>query len=439
MGHAHQAVLYDADDRYNYYEVTPGEQMIMNSVALVADTDALSTVGGIEYLDTQLSGLCIGQKFFEEARTVGATPGTAFLIGDGLMLSARHVEPCAKDAQNQPTRAIIFRYQIENAADILTLPPVYSSVLDHDKYFCDQVVAESSDADWIVFTVDDPVKLRQTGRVPLDVRRRFGDLTGEPVVSAGHYSGFAQKFSRDGRVTSTSDGFFAAALDVGGGNSGAPILDADDMVAGVVLTGPAQQNTEPDPLLVYCDNWISCPASGCTSQTGQCPPGWPGCPASQFAIGVNINSVLDGLIEQNANVDLEYVVVLLDQTGSMSAPGMADGFSRWDDAISAAAALITLDGLSSYLPRAYSLWTFKRDAEQDGAEQVWPTPESTDCGDYDAETGFCRLSAFNDYVDVAAAVENLRESHRAVPDPVTPLAETLCESLDLVRRLPGRK
>jgi hypothetical protein len=69
LGQAHQAVVYDADDRYNYYEVTPGEQAIMNSVALVADTDALSTVGGVEYLDTQLSGLCIGQKFFEEARS----------------------------------------------------------------------------------------------------------------------------------------------------------------------------------------------------------------------------------------------------------------------------------------------------------------------------------------------------------------------------------
>jgi hypothetical protein len=145
-----------------------------------------------------------------------------------------------------------------------------------------------------------------------------------------------------------------------------------------------------------------------------------------------------GLAAGTGRLRTEFVAILLDETGSMTLPGTVDSIDRWDDAINAAAALVGVDALTPFVPRAYAIRTFKRGGGQDGIQQVWPTGDS-DCSDFDATTGFCRLATADDYNALVQTLEDLRESRRAVVGPNTPLAESLCEAVESLRTLPGRK
>ena len=118
---------------------------------------------------------------------------------------------------------------------------------------------------------------------------------------------------------------------------------------------------------------------------------------------------------QAAVAGVQYIMILLDQTGSMSTVSNSGaGTTFWDDAVSGAQAWVAATaGLHrSPLPRrAYAVWTFfdtkccGNGAPQDGAMQVWPvltndgqSTSSTDCGTstdsfFDTSTGFCVFNA----------------------------------------------
>ena len=103
----------------------------------------------------------------------------------------------------------------------------------------------------------------------------------------------------------------------------------------------------------------------------------------------------------------EYVMIVLDQTGSMNQSGidLGDGTphgSIFDNAVSAAQSWIQTDAGSAGTRRAYSIWTFKDDnccgGKQAGLLQVWPKVTSTDCaaatgGAFEAATGYCLFAA----------------------------------------------
>jgi hypothetical protein len=137
----------------------------------------------------------------------------------------------------------------------------------------------------------------------------------------------------------------------------------------------------------------------------------------------------------------EYVMILIDQTGSMTQDGTAEGVARWDDAISAASAWVQLDTLtSSIVNRAYAIWTFKQDSNQSGAVQIWPEQDSPNCPSFEDTTGFCVLGTGSaGYDDLLGELENVREAQRAVPGPSTPLARSLCESLEKMRTIQAFK
>src|SRR6185369_3396501 len=101
-------------------------------------------------------------------------------------------------------------------------------------------------------------------------------------------------------------------------------------------------------------------------------------------------------VAQTANV--QYILILLDQTGSMSTvSNAAAGTTFWDDAISGAQAWVAKDGPDStespFPRRAYAVWNFfdtkccGQTGNQNGAVQIWPvltnggqSTSSTDCG-----------------------------------------------------------
>ena len=99
----------------------------------------------------------------------------------------------------------------------------------------------------------------------------------------------------------------------------------------------------------------------------------------------------------------EYVMIVLDQTGSMNQSGIDLGDGKphgtiFDNAVSAAQAWVSTDSGASATRRAYSIWTFKDDnccaGTQTGLLQIWPKSTSTDCtaatgATFETATGYC--------------------------------------------------
>ncbi len=137
---------------------------------------------------------------------------------------------------------------------------------------------------------------------------------------------------------------------------------------------------------------------------------------------------------------VEYVALVLDQTGSMTAPGVGEG-TRWDDAVSAVSAGVDLDRQGALFDRAYSVWTFKSDDTQNGVLQIWPIPSDADCGDFEASTQSCVLAAGDDdaYLDLLLTLKGIRQDQAPIAGPSTPLAKSLCDSLDAIRAIPALK
>jgi hypothetical protein len=168
---------------------------------------------------------------------------------------------------------------------------------------------------------------------------------------------------------------------------------------------------------------------------------------------------------QAQTAGVEYVMILLDQTGSMAT--VADtttGLTFWDNAVSAAQAWVAQDDAPGRPRRAYSIWTFFDidcpgcgPGGQNGAKQVWPALDgsSTDCTgtvekfDSTGTSSFCLFPANSTTVDDAyvnlqatlgdpgdTTASNIRNSRRAVTGVGnTPLADSLCQSLEKLQAL----
>jgi hypothetical protein len=162
--------------------------------------------------------------------------------------------------------------------------------------------------------------------------------------------------------------------------------------------------------------------------------------------------------------NVQYVMILLDQTGSMATVADTNsGLTFWDNAVSAAQAWVNADSNTSPLPRrAYSVWTFFDNAcpgcgggTQNGAQQVWPAlinngtaTSSTDCGpssnsQFEPATGFCvfagsdpifpygALSTRLGDAGDATQTTSIRTVFRAITGVGnTPLADSLCQTLE---------
>jgi hypothetical protein len=148
----------------------------------------------------------------------------------------------------------------------------------------------------------------------------------------------------------------------------------------------------------------------------------------------------------------EYVLILLDQTGSMcndSDPCAPTTGNFWSSAIDDAKNWVADDQNNTANPisstqRFYSVWTFKntQNGAQSNAVQLWPTATfNTGCNSthatIDGPSGFCKFT-INDrrpYDDLQTAVlDPLKTASGQVPLAtwLTPLADSLCRSLSAV-------
>lgn len=144
----------------------------------------------------------------------------------------------------------------------------------------------------------------------------------------------------------------------------------------------------------------------------------------------------------------EYVIILLDETGSMctdSVPCAPATGSFWLNAIDDAKLWVQQDlGTITTTPqRFYSIWTFKntQDGAQTNAVKLWPTSTfNTGCtgahASIDASSGFCAFKSGDTvpYTQLQTVLEGIKTTTAEIPQPtwLTPLADSLCRSLSQV-------
>jgi hypothetical protein len=158
-------------------------------------------------------------------------------------------------------------------------------------------------------------------------------------------------------------------------------------------------------------------------------------------------------LAKSAHAD-EYVIILLDQTGSMCAdkatcPKVIDGtdpnwtsLPPWINAVEDAKAWVNDDWANGgTTQRYYAIWTFKntQDGTQTSAKLLWPTTAFSDtCTSIttiNAESSFCKVAKTQAaYAKVQSVLETIKDKAGEVPQAtwMTPLADSICRGLSEV-------
>ncbi len=463
-------IVWGAQSWKEYSEGTPGEQELATSVGLlVASTDltgnststftpacqdpAATSFNCTAVLTTYPNDLCSDDPYvgdFAPQRITDAAC-TAFMIRPDTFATAAHciMPDGVGDARLQcSNRSVVMRWR----PSLPNFPEGNPNILSQHIYRCVSLTRGPEDpqvvgdpGDWAVFTVDRPVTGGGTTGGPLTPEREPLPVSNEPLLvpssgnlAIGHPNGMPLKIDPEVTIAlepapNRPGGTFAVEADVEEGLSGGPVITPDGSVVGI-LSGA---------LGLLRDNNRNC-FNECFPDSDPTPPTCPSLFGQFRPIAVNISQ-----IPSQYRTTAEHVMILLDQTGTMTLPGTAAGLTRWDDAINAAIQWVQLDKLSSaFVERAYSIWTFRNDTviggTQNGAVQIWPGAGSTDCPQIESGTGYCvlpRAASLEppEYNALQARLEAIRTSHMPVTGPNTPLAGSLCEGLESIRSIDGLK
>ncbi len=469
VSRSRQAIVHEDVSQIEFSEGTDIQQEWGTAVGLITNTSRLSRLRGdgtpkqcpdktqVSYdctavLDVAPDVMCSDQIW------AGQDSGgscTAFMIKNepgqpAIFATAGHCLPVGPDCSS---KSVVLHWRPASG-----FPGGNPNVLEQHIYQCTSVLAHgghtdaalTSPQDWAVFEVDREVSGGGVTGGPFTPGREalpissVGPVTGSSGTTIGHPAGLPTKIDPEvtigGLVTNRGAGTFYAFLDGMEGQSGSPIIDPSGEVVGILTGAKGPLPDSENDCYRQCYKPPGPSGEECPPLTGVDPNS-----DEAFAtIGVNI-SQLPTAYRSTA----ETVVILLDQTGSMTEPGMADGMMKWDDAINAASQWVQLDRLTAPLiDRAYSIWTFRNDTTsggtQNGIRQIWPEPTSADCYQYDTDTGFCTLPRSSateppGYDELQLRLETVRETHRPVTGPNTPLAHSLCAGMEELRTIPGIK
>ena len=224
-----QSVIYGADDRLDYYQLTdPDLIALADATAVLVDANQLYSSGsniGISTPGTYGSnnGLCSTEPFYNQPE-----PGwcTGFLVGPETLVTAGH---CVSNSDCNSTR-FVFGFRMNNASSSREI------VSQNDVYSCDAVLARenSGTRDYSVIRLDRPV----TGRTPLAVRASGAPSVGTGLVISGHPNGLPVKVAGGATVKGVSSNYLESNLDSYGGNSGSPVVNASTgVVEGILVRG----------------------------------------------------------------------------------------------------------------------------------------------------------------------------------------------------------
>jgi len=221
------------DSRVEIRSLNPSnqqEQLILtqaNSVGLVVEKDMIHQISDSIYqLDISntlgsLYNLCAGEAFREQV-VVGS--GTAFIIGEQLMITAVHV--FTRPIEDY---VVVFGFELINKVG------AYEAFIPaKDIYYPRKISYHSEDSDVVVFSIDRPAD-----RPAL---RWASSQTGTPDVAVymvGHPMGLPKKAALNAHMGDNKDlMFFYTTLDAFQGNSGSPVFRFDTHeVIGILVSG----------------------------------------------------------------------------------------------------------------------------------------------------------------------------------------------------------
>ncbi len=232
-------VVYGDDDRFDVYEETDIQrlQWAASTCGLVSEFQLLENPDGSFFLltfDYTYAGLpaCDEEPYGDQPTGPFCT---GFMVGPDLIATAGH---CFDESDLESARFLFGFGMADETLAVTLFPPeqIYQGV---------EIVGRmlSGADDYAVIRVDRPITAQNA--VPFNIRREGVVEIGENVGVIGHPSGLPLKiaFGENTKVKdNTADEYFTANLDAQGGNSGAPVINAETgSVEGILVRGTAIQ------------------------------------------------------------------------------------------------------------------------------------------------------------------------------------------------------
>ena len=198
------------------------------SIGMVIDKNLLRSVtDSIYYLDISNTlgntiNVCESEPFINQP-IVGS--GTAFLIGDSVMITANHVFQNTIDQY-----AVIFDFEMVTAGGV-----VNNLVKANQVYYPSEIVKREVDYDIALFRLGrKPLRRKTIAR-----QRSISIPTKSEIYMVGHPMGQPKKVALNASITENNHpDFFYSTLDGFRGNSGSPVFNmATHRVIGILVSG----------------------------------------------------------------------------------------------------------------------------------------------------------------------------------------------------------
>ncbi|MCG8408971.1 MAG: serine protease [Phycisphaerales bacterium] len=247
-----------ADGRMDFGEIqgNPFLERIAPAVALHVRSDTLIPKGDgtfrfkvTPWVDSDFDtpcpsgnmALCENVRFFGQPVPEPRKGNTAFLVGEDLVMLARHTfggsggNPAALCESG---RAFIFDYFNANPVTVPGEPGLYLIIPEKNVYFCSEFVARgdgvTAEHDWAIVRLDRPVP---QNRIPFRIRRSGEPAVDDPIAIAGFPDRLPLKFEPTS-ISSTSSTLLRSFAFVRDGSSGSPQVNEDTgRVEGIIRSG----------------------------------------------------------------------------------------------------------------------------------------------------------------------------------------------------------
>jgi hypothetical protein len=221
-----QRSIYGTDDRQDLYQVS--DQRVRNDADCVVSLWHQSNIVDAGNNKSRLiptpfwmaHNLCGTEPFYNQVKEPGGR-GTGFLVARDVVATAGHcITP-----ENLATTRFVFGFKMKNGAETaleISNDEIYRGVAIIDRRL-DALPPNGSGADWALVRLHKPVTNHRVASV-----RRVGSVpNGQAVHVVGHPAGLPVKVAGNATVLDNTPGaFFAADLDIFGGNSGSPVFNS---------------------------------------------------------------------------------------------------------------------------------------------------------------------------------------------------------------------